>query len=43
MENPAKAGVFTTVSELVEPLMDNPAVRMIAQKIGKRVQGPWRN
>jgi hypothetical protein len=38
MEHQKEAGVFTTVSELVEQLSDNPAARMTAQEIAQRVQ-----
>jgi hypothetical protein len=38
MENQKAAGVFTTVSTLVEQLSDNPAAKMTAEEIAKRVQ-----
>ncbi len=38
MEHQKEAGVFTTVSGLVEQLSDNPAARMTAQEIAQRVQ-----
>jgi len=38
MEHQKEAGVFTTVSGLVEQLTDNPAARMTAQEIAQRVQ-----
>src|SRR5512137_1521561 len=38
MEHQREAGVFTTVSGLVEQLTDNPAARMTAQEIADRVQ-----
>jgi hypothetical protein len=38
MEHQREAGVFTTVSDLVENLSDNPAARMTAQEIAQRVQ-----
>ena len=38
MEHQREAGVFTTVSELVENLSDNPAARMTAQEIAERVK-----
>ena len=38
MEHQREAGVFTTVSGLVEQLTDNPAARMTAQEIAQRVQ-----
>ncbi len=38
MEHQKAAGVFTTVSGLVEQLSDNPAARMTAQEIAARVQ-----
>jgi len=37
MEHQREAGVFTTVSGLVEQLTDNPAARMTAQEIAERV------
>ncbi len=37
MEHQKEAGVFTTVSGLVEKLTDNPAARMTAQEIAERV------
>jgi hypothetical protein len=37
MEHQREAGVFTTVSNLVEQLSDNPAARMTAQEIAGRV------
>jgi hypothetical protein len=38
MDHQKEAGVFTTVSGLVEQLSDNPAARMSAQEIAERVQ-----
>jgi hypothetical protein len=38
MEHQKEAGVFTTVSGLVEQLADNPAARMAAQEIAQRLQ-----
>jgi hypothetical protein len=38
MDHQREAGVFTTVSSLVEQLSDNPAARMTAQEIAERVQ-----
>ena len=38
MEHQKEAGVFTTVSALVDQLTDNPAARMTAQEIAQRVQ-----
>jgi hypothetical protein len=38
MEHQKEAGVFTTVSSLVDQLTDNPAARMSAQEIQERVQ-----
>src|SRR5205814_4986167 len=38
MEHQREAGVFTTVSDLVESLTDNPAARLTAQEIAQRVQ-----
>ena len=38
MEHQKEAGVFTTVSDLVEQLSDNPAAKMTAQEIAQRVQ-----
>jgi hypothetical protein len=38
MEHQREAGVFTTVSNLVDQLSDNPAARMTAQEIAARVQ-----
>jgi len=38
MEHQREAGVFTTVSDLVEQISDNPAARMTAQEIAERVQ-----
>ena len=37
MEHQREAGVFVTVSQLVEQLSDNPAARMTAQEIAARV------
>jgi len=37
LNNQKGAGVFTTVSTLVEELSDNPAARMTAQEILERV------
>ena len=33
-----EAGVFATVSDLVDQLSDNPAARMTAQEIAERVR-----
>jgi hypothetical protein len=38
MDHQKEAGVFTTVSSLVEQLSDNPAARITAQEIAARVQ-----
>jgi len=38
MDHQKEAGVFTTVSGLVEQLSDNPAARLTAQEIAERVQ-----
>ncbi len=38
MEHQQEAGVFTTVSNLVEQLSDNPAAQLTAQEIAQRVQ-----
>jgi hypothetical protein len=38
MEHQREAGVFTTVSELVEQLSDNPAAKMAAQEIAERLK-----
>ena len=38
MDHQKDAGVFTTVSGLVEQLSDNPAAKMTAQEIAERVQ-----
>jgi len=38
MDHQKEAGVFTTVSDLVQQLSDNPAARMTAQEIAQRVQ-----
>jgi len=38
MEHQKEAGVFTTVSGLVEQLTDNPAARLTAQEIAARVE-----
>ena len=38
MEHQKEAGVFSTVSGLVEQLSDNPAAKMTAQEIAERVQ-----
>lgn len=38
MEHQKEAGVFATVSALVEQLTDNPAARMTAQEIAERVK-----
>ena len=37
-EHQKEAGVFSTVSGLVEQLTDNPAARLTAQEISARVQ-----
>jgi len=38
MDHQKEAGVFSTVSGLVEQLSDNPAARLTAQEIAQRVQ-----
>ena len=38
MDHQKEAGVFTTVSGLVEQLSDNPAARLTAQEIAQRLQ-----
>jgi hypothetical protein len=38
MDHQKEAGVFTTVSGLVEQLTDKPAAKMTAQEIAQRVQ-----
>ena len=38
MDHQKEAGVFTTVSGLVEQLSNNPAAKMTAQEIAQRVQ-----
>jgi hypothetical protein len=38
MEHQKEAGVFSTVSGLVDQLTDNPAAKMTAQEIAERVQ-----
>ena len=38
MDHQKEAGVFATVSSLVEQLSDNPAARLTAQEIAQRVQ-----
>jgi len=38
MEHQKEAGVFATVSDLVDKLSDNPAAKMTAQEIAQRVQ-----
>jgi hypothetical protein len=38
MEHQREAGVFTTVSDLVSQLSDNPAARMAAQEISERLK-----
>ena len=38
MEHQKEAGVFSTVSGLVDQLSDNPAAKMTAQEIASRVQ-----
>jgi hypothetical protein len=38
MEHQKEAGVFTTVSDLVDQLSDNPAARLTAQEISERVK-----
>jgi hypothetical protein len=38
MDHQKEAGVFTTVSGLVEQLSDNPAAKMTAQEIAERVE-----
>ena len=38
MEHQKEAGVFTTVSGLVDQLTDNPAAKMTAQEIAERVR-----
>ena len=38
MDHQKGAGVFTTVSSLVEQLSDNPAARLTAQEISERLR-----
>ena len=38
MDHQKEAGVFTTVSDLVENLTDNPAARLTAEEIGERLK-----
>jgi hypothetical protein len=38
MEHQRGAGVFAAVSELVDQVADNPAAKMTAEEIAKRVQ-----
>jgi hypothetical protein len=38
MEHQKEAGVFSTVTTLVDQLTDNPAAKMTAQEIAQRVQ-----
>jgi len=38
MENQKAAGVFATVSTLVDRVVENPAARIAAQEIAERVQ-----
>jgi hypothetical protein len=38
MDHQKEAGVFTTVSALVEQLSDNPAARLTAQEISNRLR-----
>ena len=38
MEHQKEAGVFATVSGLVDQLSDNPAARMTAQEISERLK-----
>ena len=38
MENQKGAGVFSTVSALVDKVSDNPAAKLTAQEISERVQ-----
>jgi hypothetical protein len=38
MEHQREAGVFTTVSDMVETLSDNPAAKVTAQEIAQRVR-----
>jgi hypothetical protein len=38
MEHQKEAGVFVTVSDLVQQLSDNPAARLTAQEIGERIE-----
>ena len=38
MEHQKEAGVFTTVSTLVDTFTDNPAARLTAQEISERVR-----
>lgn len=38
MEHQKEAGVFTTVSTLVDTLSDNPAARLTVQEILERLQ-----
>lgn len=37
MEHQKEAGVFATVSQLVDQVSDNPAAKMTAQEISERV------
>jgi hypothetical protein len=37
MDHQKEAGVFTTVTSLVDQLSDNPAAKMTAQEIAARV------
>jgi hypothetical protein len=38
MDHQKEAGVFTTVSALVDTLSDNPAAKLTAQEIAERVR-----
>jgi hypothetical protein len=38
MEHQKEAGVFATITQLVDQVTDNPAARMTAQEIAQRVQ-----
>ncbi|MGH7971995.1 MAG: hypothetical protein ACREIC_25060 [Limisphaerales bacterium] len=39
MAHQKEAGVFTTVTDLVDRVSDNPAARVAAEEIAARVQG----
>jgi hypothetical protein len=38
MEHIKEAGIFSTVTQLVDQLSDNPAAKMAAQEIAERLQ-----